>query len=125
MLKTFCVHTRFLAEAVRDRQLLPLEEAIWRVTDVPARFYGLKGRGRIAEGWCGDLVVFDPNTIGPGTVEFRADLPAGGRRIYSEPTGISCTFVNGVLTTREGKLTGETPGSVFRSGADTETVLAR
>jgi N-acyl-D-aspartate/D-glutamate deacylase len=125
MLNTFSMHTTFLAESVRRRQLLSLEEAIWHVTDVPARYYGLKGRGRLAEGWWADLVVFDPDSVGPGTIEFRADLPAGGRRLYSEPTGIQCTVVNGVITSREGKLTGDTPGTVLRSGLDTDTVAAR
>ena len=123
MLTTFTMHTTFLAEAVRSRQLLTMEEAIWHVTDVPARFYGLKGRGRIAQGWWADLVVFDPINIGPGTIQFRADLPAGGRRLYSKPTGIQCTLVNGVVTSRNGELTGDTPGTVLRSGVDTETVL--
>jgi N-acyl-D-aspartate/D-glutamate deacylase len=119
---TFAMHTLFLAEAVRSRQLLSLEEAIWHITDVPARFYGITGRGRIADGWRADLVVLDPTTVGPGSIEFRADLPAGGRRLYSEPTGIEATLVNGVVTTRHGALTGATAGTVLRSGVDTETV---
>src|SRR5262249_46358006 len=124
MLNTFCMHTTFLSEAVLRRQLLPLEEAIWHITDVPARFYGLTGRGRIAPGWRADLVVFDPAPLGPGVIESRDDLPAGARRLYSEPTGVEWTIVNGVVTSRHGKLTGHTPGTIFRSGRDSETVLA-
>jgi N-acyl-D-aspartate/D-glutamate deacylase len=125
MLNTFAMHTTFLAEAVRRRQLLSMEEAVAHVTDVPARFYGLKDRGRISEGCWADLVLFDRDSIGPGTIEFRADLPAGGRRLYSEPAGIHCTLVNGVVTSRDGKLTGDTPGAVLRSGLSTDTVSTR
>jgi N-acyl-D-aspartate/D-glutamate deacylase len=124
MLTTYSMHTQFLAEAVRQRQLLPIEEAIWYLTDLPARFYGLRHRGRIAEGWHADIVVFDPATIGPGTIDFRADLPAGGRRLYSEPEGVAYTITGGVLTSDSGTLTGATPGTVLRSGTHTETMRA-
>ena len=52
--------TVVLGEVVRDRGLLALEEAVEMMTDRPARHYGLRDRGRIAEGWHADLVVFDP-----------------------------------------------------------------
>ena len=61
--------TVVLGEVVRDRGLLSLEEAVEMMTDRPARFYGLTGRGRIAEGAHADLVVFDPDRVGE---------PAGG-----------------------------------------------
>jgi N-acyl-D-aspartate/D-glutamate deacylase len=122
MMKTFACHTSFFAEAVRARQLMSLERAVQLFTDAPARFYGLKQRGRVAEGWHADLVVLDPDTVGPGTVAPRQDLPGGGWRLYSEATGITATIVNGVDIVRDGKVTGDTPGTTLRSGRDTETV---
>ena len=122
MMKTFACHTSFLAEGVRNRGLMSFERAVQLFTDAPARFYGLTGRGRVAEGWCADLVILDPATIGPGTVAPRQDLPGGGWRLYSEATGVTATIVNGVEIVRDGKVTGDTPGTALRSGRDTETV---
>lgn len=123
MMKTFACHTSFLAEAVRKRGLMSIERAVQLFTDEPARYYGLRDRGRIAEGWFADLCILDPATVGPGTVAPRQDLPAGGWRLYSEATGIDATIVNGVEIVRDGKVTGDTPGITIRSGRDTDTVV--
>ncbi|MEI7622324.1 MAG: amidohydrolase family protein [Actinomycetes bacterium] len=122
MMKTFACHTGFLAEAVRNRGLMSLERGVQLFTDAPARFYGVRDRGRVAEGWFADLVILDPDTVGPGVVQPRQDLPANGWRLYSEATGIDATIVNGVEIVRDGKVTGDTPGTTLRSGRDTETV---
>jgi N-acyl-D-aspartate/D-glutamate deacylase len=112
----------FIAEAVRKRRLLALAEAVHLITDVPAQFYGVRERGRLAPGYHADLLVFDPETIGPGQVEARTDLPAKGWRLYSEAVGIHHTFVNGVEIAKDGVLTGAVGGKVLRSGRDTTTV---
>ena len=122
MMKTFACHTGFFAEAVRSRQLMSLERAVQLFTDAPARFYGVRDRGQVAEGWFADLVILDPDTVGPGVVAPRQDLPANGWRLYSEATGIDATIVNGVAIVRDGKVTGDTPGTTLRSGRDTNTV---
>jgi N-acyl-D-aspartate/D-glutamate deacylase len=117
--------TTLLGHAVRDRQLLSLESAIHYLTDAPARLYGLRGRGRISEGWAADVIVFDPDTIGPGPVHTRNDLPANAPRLYAEATGVNHVLVNGVEIATAGRATGEIPGTVLRSGRDTDTVHAR
>jgi N-acyl-D-aspartate/D-glutamate deacylase len=114
--------TSLLGEAVRARQLLPLEEAIRLLTDVPARFYGVRDRGRIAEGWHADLVLFDPERIGHGPIHTREDLPGGSWRLYAEAEGVERVMVNGVDIVAGGRATGDTPGTLLRSGRDTETV---
>ena len=120
---TFNYTTALLGPSVRDRGLMGLEEAVHRLTDVPARLYGLTGRGRLAEGWAGDLVVFDPATIDPGRVGMRADLPGGAARLYSEPAGVEHVVVNGTEIVGPGAtFTEARPGTVLRSGRDTETV---
>ena len=110
-----------LEEAVRKRALLPLEEAVHLLTDVQAQLYGLRGRGRIEPGFCADLVVFDLDSIGPGPVHTRADLPAGASRLYGEARGIDHVLVNGVEIVRDGTFTAARPGIVLRSGRDTAT----
>ncbi|GAC1315140.1 MAG: amidohydrolase family protein [Acidimicrobiales bacterium] len=99
-----------------------LEEAVQQLTDVPARFYGLRDRGRVELGWWADLVVFDPERVGHGPERTRQDLPGGASRLYAEGVGIEHVFVNGIEIVRGGAFTGDTPGAVLRSGKDTETV---
>jgi N-acyl-D-aspartate/D-glutamate deacylase len=119
---TFNYPTALLGESVRERELLSVEEAIHLLTDVPARLYGLRGRGRIEPGYCADIVLFDETTVGPGEVVTKWDLPAGAPRLYSEPDGFQAIFVNGVEIARENEFTGDRPGTVLRSGVHTETV---
>jgi N-acyl-D-aspartate/D-glutamate deacylase len=114
--------TSLLGDGVRARQLLSWEEAVRLLTEVPARFYGIRDRGRIAEGWWADLVVFDPDRIGHGPERTRDDLPGGASRLYAEAEGIEHVIVNGTEIVRSGEFTGETPGALLRSGVDTDTV---
>lgn len=114
--------TAVLGQSVRERGVLGLEEAVHLLTDVPARLFGLRERGRIAEGWHADLVVFDPDTVDTEPALERHDLPAGGLRLYAESVGIEHVLVAGQAIVEHGKLTGALPGTVLRSGRDTETV---
>jgi N-acyl-D-aspartate/D-glutamate deacylase len=123
MLSTFNYSTAML-RACREHDLMPLEEAVSLLTDRQARLYGIKERGRIEDGWHADLVVFDPEKIAPGPIVWRNDLPAGAGRLYGEAEGIAHVIVNGVEIVRDGELTGATPGTLLRSGRDTETVTA-
>ena len=101
-LATFNYCTTMLAEGVRKRGLLATEEAVSLLTNAQARLYGLTGRGRLAEGWCADIVVFDESTIGPAPVVTREDLPGGAPRLYGEAEGIEHVLVNGVEIVRGG-----------------------
>jgi N-acyl-D-aspartate/D-glutamate deacylase len=121
MLATFSYSTSLLA-ASRAHELVPLEEAVHLLTDVQARLYGIRERGRVAEGWHADLVVFDEDRVGPGPVHTRYDLPAGAGRLYAEAEGIEHVLVNGTEIAARGALTGDRPGTLLRSGQDTETV---
>jgi N-acyl-D-aspartate/D-glutamate deacylase len=122
MIDTFAFSTQVLGTGVRERKLIGLEQAVRQLTDVPARLYGLKERGRLEPGWHADVVVFDPDTIGLGATYTKYDLPAGAGRLYAEANGVEHVFANGVEIVREGKDTGQRPGTVLRSGRDTETV---
>ncbi len=116
--------TALLGRGVREHQVVTLEEAVRLVTDVPARFYGLTERGRITPGWHADLVLFDPATIDHGPERTRYDLPSGAPRLVADAFGISSVLVGGVEVCHDGVATGAMPGTVLRSGRDTETVSA-
>jgi N-acyl-D-aspartate/D-glutamate deacylase len=122
MINTFSYSTALLGDGVRERGLLSLEEAVHQLTDVPARLYGLRERGRIAEGWHADLTVFDPDTVGHGEIYTRHDLPGGAGRLYADAAGIEHVLVSGQPIIRDGARTGDRPGRVIRSGRDTDTV---
>lgn len=110
-----------LERAVRTHRLLTLEEAVHFLTDVPAKLYGLRDRGRLCEGSCADIVLFDESTIGCGTLTTRYDLPTGAGRLYAEPKGISRVIVNGTTIVSGGAVTPARPGRLLRSGTDTST----
>ena len=116
--------TSLLGDGVRARSLLTWEQAVRLLTDVPARLYGLRDRGRLVPGAFADVVVFDPASIGHRPIRTRNDLPGGASRLYAEATGIGHVLVNGTEIVRDGEFTGTTPGHVLRSGRDTDTVHA-
>ena len=96
---------RWLGRYVRDERLVPLEEAIRRLTSLPAENLGIKERGRIAPGMFADLVVFDP-----GQIQDHATF----EKPHQYSTGVQHVFVNGVQVLRDGEHTGATPGQVVR-----------
>jgi N-acyl-D-aspartate/D-glutamate deacylase len=114
--------TVVLGEAVRDRGVLGLEEAVRLMTEVPARLYGLRERGRVAEGWHADLVVFDPERVASRPAVSRHDLPGGGERLFAEAEGVDHVLVGGVVVVDHGTVRPELPGTLLRSGVHTETV---
>jgi N-acyl-D-aspartate/D-glutamate deacylase len=124
-LATFNYSTVLLGQPVRERGLMPIEEAVRLLTDVPARLYGLKERGRLAEGWHADVVVIDPETVGAQPVRMRFDLPTGAPRLYGGADGIDHVLVNGTEIVDHGEFTEARPGTLLRSGRDTETVTAQ
>jgi len=96
---------RLLGKYVRDEQVLPLEEAIRKLTSFPAATLRIKERGQLATGYFADIVVFDPRTIAE-------------RATYESPhqyaTGVQHVWVNGVQVLKDGEHTGQTPGRVVR-----------
>ena len=114
--------TVVLGDLVRERELFSIEEAVHLLSDVPARLYGLTGRGRVAEGWHADLVVLDPRLVASEPAQARYDMPAGACRIYAGSRGVAHVLVAGRAVVTAGTLTGVLPGTLLRSGTDTETV---
>ena len=99
-----CFATDLLGNWVRERQVMPLERAVHKLTGEPARVYGLDGRGTVAVGQAADLCVFDLATVGPGPLRRVVDFPANGERLTADaPTGIVHTLVNGVPVVRHGQ----------------------
>lgn len=96
---------RWLGRYVRDEQLVPLEEAIRRLTSLPAENLGIKERGRLSEGFYADVVIFDPATI-----QDHATFDAP----HQYATGVKHVFVNGTQVLKDGDHTGATPGRVVR-----------
>ncbi|MCU1483991.1 MAG: aminoacylase [Actinomycetia bacterium] len=121
LLASFNYATVLLGTAVRERQLLSLEEAIHLITDVPAQLYGLVDRGRLQEGWNADVVVLDPAKVQSDDIAMRFDLPGGAGRLYAGASGIDHVLVNGQAIVRDGALTETRSGTLLRSGRDTRT----
>jgi N-acyl-D-aspartate/D-glutamate deacylase len=124
-LATFNYPTVMLRRAVVDLGLLGWEEAISLLSDRPARLYGLRGRGRLAEGWCADVCVIDPDRVAADPIETRGDLPDGGSRLYGGSSGIDHVLVGGREVVHDGVIGDARPGRILRSGRDTTTVTAR
>jgi N-acyl-D-amino-acid deacylase len=103
--RAYGTFARVLGKYSREEGVVPLHEAIRRMTSLPATNTGIRGRGLLAEGNFADVVVFDPDTV--------ADH-ATFEKPHQYATGIEQVFVNGVQVIRNGDHTGSTPGRVVR-----------
>ena len=103
--RTYGNFARLLAKYVRDEQVVTLEDAVRRLSALPAENLGLKDRGRLAAGLVADLVVFDP-----ATVQDHATFEDP----HQYATGMRHVLVNGVAVLRDGEHTGALPGRVVR-----------
>jgi N-acyl-D-amino-acid deacylase len=107
--RSYGSYPRILGQFVRDEALLSLEAAVAKMTSMPAARLGLKDRGRIADGFVADLVVFDPATV-------RSTATYDQPRQF--PDGIEHVIVDGTLVVEAGRHTGATPGRALRRGRD-------
>jgi N-acyl-D-aspartate/D-glutamate deacylase len=108
------LQSHMLGHWVRNQGAFSLEEAVHRMTQVPATAWGFNDRGVLAEGKAADINVFDPETVAPNLPELRHDLPSGAPRLRQTATGFRATIVNGGVLVEDGETTGLTPGSLLR-----------
>ena len=112
-----CFSTHLLGHWVRERNVLGLEEAVWRLTGHPARAFRIPGRGLLEPGYAADLVAFDPDTVGVTELERVWDLPAGADRLVARSRGVEHVWVNGVAVRTDGKdVPDARPGVLIRGG---------
>jgi N-acyl-D-amino-acid deacylase len=103
--RNYGTYPRLLGHYVREKGILGLEDAIRKSTSLPAKQMGFSDRGSIALGNWADLVVFDPeNIIDRATFQ----------KPHQYPTGITYVIVNGIVTVKNGHITGARPGQVLR-----------
>ena len=111
----FGFSTRLLAEWVRDKEVMTLEQAVRRLTFDSASTFGLYDRGLLRPGMAADIVIFDPDTVKPLPLEVVHDFPTGAKRIKEPAQGVMMTIVNGEVLLEDGKHTGALPGRVMRN----------
>lgn len=103
--RSYGTNARVLAEYVRKRGALSLEDAIRRMTSLPARTFGFRDRGLLREGFAADLVLFDPAKV--------QDL-ATFQKPHQYTAGFDLVLVNGKPVVEDGKVTGTLSGRVLR-----------
>ena len=108
------LQTHLLSHWVRDREAFTLEEAVKMITCDTATQFGFHDRGLLREGMAADIVVFDPDTVGPRMPEVVTDLPAGAKRLKQTCEGMHATIVNGQVLLRDNEPTGNLPGRLLR-----------
>jgi N-acyl-D-aspartate/D-glutamate deacylase len=99
---------------VRERQVMTLEQAVYKLTFHPASIFGLQGRGLLRPGYAADITIFDPKTIHAEEPEWANDFPAGTKRMVQRAVGLHYTIVNGTVINDHGRMTGDLPGQVIR-----------
>src|SRR4029453_11113173 len=93
-------NVRVLGHYVRELKLISLEDAVRKMTSLPAQTFGFRDRGLIREGFAADMVLFDEKTVADRATY---DNP------HQFPIGISCVVVNGAVVFTDGKITIERP----------------
>ncbi|MBY0322323.1 MAG: amidohydrolase family protein [Reyranella sp.] len=108
------LQTHLLSHWVREKQAFTVEEAVKLITNDTATQFGFHDRGLLREGLAADIVVFDPDTVGPRMPEVVCDLPAGAKRLKQKCDGMHATIVNGQVLLRDNEPTGNLPGRLLR-----------
>jgi N-acyl-D-aspartate/D-glutamate deacylase len=105
-----------LGHWVRERGVLTLADAVWRLTGQPAALFGIRERGALKPGYHADLLLFDPATVSRGPKRRVFDLPGGHPRLSTGAVGVHGVWVNGVrIVGAEGPLQGpKLPGRLLR-----------
>src|SRR5438270_9394162 len=112
-----CFSTYLLSHWTREKGVLSLEQAVWRLTGQPTKIFGITDRGLVKEGLAADLVAFDPDTVGVTELERVWDLPAGADRLIARSTGVERVWVNGTAIRQDGAdIAGARPGKLLRGG---------
>lgn len=114
--------TDFLGNWVRDRELMPMEKAVRKLSAVQADLFNLVDRGYLREGAYADVVVFDPDTVAPGPLRRVRDFPANAERLTADASvGITHVLVNGTPIRRDGEVDESGvvahPGDILRPSA--------
>ncbi|MCH2169806.1 amidohydrolase family protein [Myxococcota bacterium] len=104
--------TRLLTEWVPDP--LSLEQAVYRLTGMPANVHGLEDRGTLRVGSKADIIAFDPDQLATSKAYLAEDFPANSGRYVVDSEGYELTVVNGRILIEGGKHTGELPGEVLK-----------
>ena len=104
-------NARVLARYVREQKVIGLEDAIRRMTSLPAQKFGFKNRGLLREGMAADIIIFDPETV---TDHSTYEKP------HAYTSGIDYVFVNGKITLNQGRHTGIRNGKVLYGPAFTK-----
>ncbi len=99
--RNYSTNVRVLGHYVREEHVLTLEDAVRKMSSLPAQILGLRDRGQVREGFAADLVVFDPSTVGESN---------SFERPKSYAKGVDYVAVNGVLVIDHGQHTGARPG---------------
>jgi N-acyl-D-amino-acid deacylase len=108
--------TFLLGQVVRDEGRLPLPVAVERITRRPARFHGLRDRGTLEPGQAADVCVIDLDRLRRGPPTVARDLPGGAPRLFQAAEGYAAVLVNGRVTIRDDRPTGDPAGTVLRVG---------
>ena len=106
--------TRLLSHWVRDKQVMSLEDAVYRMTGKTALMHDLHDRGFISPGKAADITIFDPDTIGPKPREPIYDFPGGEMHVKQGAVGMDYVIVNGAVLLEHGEHTGALPGQTLR-----------
>jgi len=107
--RAYGTFARLLGKYVRDEKVIPLQEAIRRLTSLPAENLRLDRRGKLTSGFYADMVVFDPS---------RINDPATFTKPHQFSTGMVHVFVNGTQVLKDGEHTGAKPGRAVKRRKD-------
>jgi hypothetical protein len=106
--------TRLLSHWVREKQIMSLEDAVYRMTGKTALMHDLHDRGFIAAGKAADITIFDPDTIAQAPREPIHEFPGGEMHVKQGAVGIHYVIVNGEVLLDHGEHTGALPGQTLR-----------